>query len=115
MNEALRPHERIRKRKDFIFLYKKGKRYRGKYFTLIHLARELEYSRIAIVTSKKVGNAVKRNKIKRWIRALFRTHKSLLDEPLDLIVIAHKEMTEDCWPELKEEYINALKLISKKK
>lgn len=113
MNETFRPRERIRKRKDFIFLYKKGKRYRGKYFTLIHLSRELEFSRIAVVTSRKVGNAVKRNKTKRWMRALFRTHKSLLNEPLDLIVIAHKEIQEARWPELKEEYINALKSISK--
>jgi ribonuclease P protein component len=113
MNETLRPRERIRKRRDFIFLYKKGRRYKGKYFTLIHLSREFEFSRIAVVASKKVGNAVKRNKIKRRIRALFRTHKTLLNEPKDLIIIVHREIQKARWPELKEEYINALKMISR--
>ena len=111
MNETLRPQERIRKRKDFLFLYKKGYRYRGKYFNLIYLSNDFSFSRMAVVVSKKVGNAVKRNKIKRQMRTLFRRNKSLLKAPLDIIIIAKKEILESSWLTLQGDYFSALESI----
>ena len=111
MNETLGPQERIRKRKDFLFLYKKGKRYRGKYFNLIYLSNDFSFSRMAVVVSKKVGNAVKRNKIKRQMRTLFRRNKSLFKAPLDIIIIAKKEILESSWLTLKGDYFSALESI----
>ncbi len=111
MNETLGPQERIRKRKDFLSLYKKGKRYRGKYFNLIYLSNDFSFSRMAVVVSKKVGNAVKRNKIKRQMRTLFRRNKSLLKAPLDIIIIAKKEILESSWFTLQGDYFSALESI----
>jgi len=111
MNETLGPQERIRKRKDFLFLYKKGYRYRGKYFNLIYLSNDFSFSRMAVIVSKKVGNAVKRNKIKRQMRTLFRRNKSLLKAPLDIIIIAKKEILESSWLTLKGDYFSALESI----
>jgi ribonuclease P protein component len=111
MKETLGPQERIRKRKDFLFLYKKGKRYRGKYFNLIYLSNDFSFSRMAVIVSKKVGNAVKRNKIKRQMRTLFRRNKSLLKAPLDIIIIAKKEILESSWLTLKRDYFSALESI----
>ena len=112
MNETLRPQERIRKKKEFLLLYKKGKRYRGKFFTLIYLSSDLKFSRMAVVVSKKVGNAVIRNKVKRWIRALFRTNKDLLKNPFDLVFIAKKETPDTTWPKLQQEYVKAITSIT---
>lgn len=112
MNETLRPQERIRKRKDFLYLYKKGKRYRGKYFNLIYLSNDFSFSRMAVIVSKKVGNAVKRNKIKRKIRALFRRNKGFLKTPHDIIIIAKKEIVESSWITLQGDYFSALESIS---
>lgn len=111
MNETLGPQERIRKRKDFLFLYKKGKRYRGKYFNLIYLSNDFSFSRMAVIVSKKVGNAVKRNKIKRQMRTLFRRNKSLFKAPLDIIIIAKKEILESSWLTLQGDYFSALESI----
>jgi len=111
MNETLGPQERIRKRKDFLFLYKKGKRYRGKYFNLIYLSNDFSFSRMAVVVSKKVGNAVKRNKIKRQMRTLFRRNKNLLKAPLDIIIITKKEILESSWLTLQGDYFCALESI----
>lgn len=114
MGETLGPLERIRKKKDFFLLYKKGKRYRGRYFNFIYLSSASELSRMAVVVSKKTGNAVKRNKIKRRMRSLFRRNKDLLNKPLDIIIIAKKEICEATWPQIKQEYIVALKSIRQK-
>lgn len=112
MDETFGPPERIRKNKEFVHIYKKGKRYRGKYFNLVYLSSASSSSRMAVVVSKKVGNAVKRNKFKRWIRTLFRRNKNLLENPLDIIIIVKKEILEASWLRLQEDYLTAIQSIS---
>jgi ribonuclease P protein component len=114
MSESLRPQERIRKQSDFARIYKNGSRYRGRYFNLVYLTNDLNHSRIASVASKKVGNAVKRNKVKRWMRALFRRNKGLLNASLDLIMIAKPGMPDSNWNEILDEYRNAVHSLNKK-
>ncbi len=111
MDETLGPLERIRKKKNFLVLYRNGKRYKGKYFNLIYLSNALNFSRMAVVVSKKIGNAVKRNKVKRWMRILFRRNKGLFTMPLDIIIIAKKEILELDWPQIQQEYRAAIKSI----
>ncbi|MDH7513452.1 MAG: ribonuclease P protein component [Clostridiales bacterium] len=115
MSESFNPRERIRKKKDFLFLYRKGNRYKGKYFSLIYLPSSSTFSRVGVVASRKVGNAATRNKVKRWMRELFRRNKGLLDFPLDMLIIARPEMGEVKWEELKEQYLTAVERIFKKK
>lgn len=114
MDENFTPQERIRKKKDFLHLYKKGKRYRGKYFILIYLSNELTFSRVAVVASKKLGNAVQRNRTKRWLHTLFRRNKELLEKPFDLIFIPRKEIHEAKWQNLADDYQSALKSLHQK-
>ena len=114
MKESLSPRERIRKKKDFLILYKKGSRYRGKYFNLVFLPNNQTYSRMAVVVGKRVGNAVKRNKIKRWMRALYRRNKDLLEIPLDMIFLTKEEIAEASWAGLGEEYCSVLGAVCRK-
>ena len=111
MSETLAPQERIRKKKEILLVYKKGNRYRGRYFTLIYLTNDLSYSRMAVVASKKVGRAVVRNKVKRRLRTLYRRNKNVLQKNLDLVFIAKKEAHEVPWQVIKDEFITALKSI----
>jgi ribonuclease P protein component len=116
MRESLSPRERIRKKKDFLILYKKGNRYRSKFFTLIYLSNTISFSRVGVVASKKVGSAVVRSKVKRWMRELFRRNKDLLGFPVDLLIVAAPEMKQATWPELKEHYLLAMgKMIEKRR
>lgn len=111
MKETLRPHERFRKRKDFSHIYRRGSRYRGKGFILIYLSNKLQFSRMAVVASKKIGNAVVRNRVKRRFRALFRTNKNLLQESFDLVVITQKSIEKIAWSEVQKEFIKAIKFL----
>ena len=115
MNERLTPLERIRRKSDFASLYRDGGRFRGRYFTLVFLRSGLGHSRLAVVASRKVGSAVVRNRVKRRFRELYRRNKTLLGEPLDLIVIARLESGQAPWADLREAYISSLKTISRKR
>jgi len=114
MSESLHPRERIRKQRDFRLIYKKGKRYRGKYFILVYLPSEIGFSRVGVVASRKVGNAVMRNKAKRWMRTLYRRNKTVLRTPLDLIMIAKPEMSDASWAGLHEDYRQAVRYLNRK-
>src|SRR5512138_2144790 len=99
MTEGLAASQRIRKKKDFLVLYKKGHRYKSRYFSLIYSISELPYSRVGVVASRKVGGAVIRNKAKRWMRELFRRNRDLLVSPLDVVIVAAPDMARATWVE----------------
>jgi ribonuclease P protein component len=55
---------------------------------VIALSGPAPITRLGISVSRKVGNAVIRNRIKRWLREYFRTHRTTLATGTDLSVIA---------------------------
>lgn len=81
---------RIKKNSDFQFIYKKGKSVANKQFVVYtKVNKELEHFRLGISVSKKLGNAVVRNRIKRAIRENFKVHKEDII-PIEIIVIARQ-------------------------
>lgn len=114
MDEGLRPRERLKKKKDFLFLYQKGHRIKGKYFNVIYHENKLGYSRLGIVVSRKIGKAVLRNKIKRWVRELFRRNKQLLPFPMDLLIVATQGIENITWDEYRQEYFRTLHRIAQR-
>jgi ribonuclease P protein component len=67
--------KRITSQTEFDELKKHGTRTRTQYFDLISCALEKRNDfGLAVIVSKKVANAVKRNKIKRWIKNYAHTH-----------------------------------------
>ena len=62
---------KITKSLEYKLVLANGKRINSSNFNLQYLSTEDKSIRIGITASKKLGNAVKRNYVKRRIRALF--------------------------------------------
>ncbi len=85
--EGLSKKERLRYRKDFERVYRVGKRVRLPYLTVILAPNSLGVRRMGLSVSKKLGKAVRRNKIKRILREIFRRNKHIFPEAYDIIFI----------------------------
>lgn len=74
--------------KDFLRLYKKGTYVNSKECVVYFINNRLPFNRLGITTGKKVGNAVKRNRARRVIRAAY-SHAEM-DFPVgyDIVVVA---------------------------
>ena len=84
---------RLLKRAQFLTLSKQGEKVHTDSFLAIVLKGTAQNNRIGITISKKVGNAVERNRIKRIIREYFRHNKENISGPKDINIIARKGLT----------------------
>ena len=75
-------------RKDFVNLNRLGKRYHAAHFTIIFMENGLGRRRLGITASKKTGNAVQRNRLKRHVREFYRLHKDLFPQGCDVVIVA---------------------------
>ena len=87
MNQRFGPHERVKLQRDFDRLFKEGRALRYPEFTLRVLPWETVQARLGLSVGKKVGNSVRRNRIKRLLREAFRRNKALLTCPCDLAIV----------------------------
>ncbi|HUH03507.1 MAG TPA: ribonuclease P protein component [Kofleriaceae bacterium] len=87
---------RLRKRSEFVAVQAgedRAKLHGRRFLVLVRERDEAHTSipgagRIGITVSKKVGNAVVRNRIRRWVREYVRRDRSWLPAGRDVVVIA---------------------------
>jgi ribonuclease P protein component len=80
---------RIKKNTHFQKLFKKGKKVFSPNITLLYFPSDKLSMGVAV--SKKHGKAVKRNRIKRLLRAAFSDCCNMLERPFDIILIPKTE------------------------
>lgn len=80
---------RIRKRVDFLSCQRGGRRVNTPSWVLVTLARDhAAEGRFGVTASRRVGSAVRRNRVKRVARELFRKHRDLFPAGADVVLIA---------------------------
>lgn len=86
-NGSFRKDERIRRKKDFERVFVTGKRGKSRYFSWVIAPHEEGKTRLGIVAGRKVGRAVKRNRIKRLLREFFRLNRHRFPVGHDIVII----------------------------
>ncbi|QLK86927.1 ribonuclease P protein component [Staphylococcus sp. 17KM0847] len=108
---------RIKKNADFQMIYKCSKSVANRQFVVYKYENKKQlHFRLGISVSKKLGNAVMRNRIKRRIRECFKVHKEDF-LPYDIIVIARfpvKDMTTEEIQKSLEHVLKIAKVFNKK-
>ena len=89
-------HVRIRHRAEFTACYEQGRRYHTGHFLLFILqgGQPACTTRTGMAVSRKVGNAVVRNRIKRLLREFFRLNAGILPRMADVVAVAKHQA--DC-------------------
>ena len=104
--------DRLSKRPEFEKVLAEGNKNRlGKLCTVFSLPNNLDRKRLGIIASKKVGNAVVRNRVKRTIREIFRQIKHQIAPATDIVVISGKEMVVESYKVIDEKLSNAFLAI----
>ena len=93
----------LKRNYEFLRAYRKGRFFVGRYMVLYLLKNRLKINRLGITASKKVGNSVKRNRLRRLIKESYRKYEALLEEGFDIVFIARcSENTPGYWDIKKE-------------
>ena len=80
--------ESLKKNRDFQNVYKNGKSYANRLLVMYVMENQIEYNRLGISVSKKVGNSVIRHHLTRLIRESYRLHEDMFNNGLDIVVVA---------------------------
>ncbi len=102
-DERFRKSERLRKRHQFLRTRRRGQRAGGKWVVVYALANERAHSRLGVTVSKRVGNAVVRNRTKRRLREIFRRGKGHFGDHYDVVIIAKRSRKEPSFEQLRSD------------
>ena len=108
-NFSFKKTERLAKRPQFERVMAEGGKKRvDRLCTIFSIPNGLDKKRLGIIASKKIGNAVARNRVKRRIREIFRQIKHRMEPALDIVVISGKDMVTLPYRVIEKKLSNAL-------
>ena len=99
----------LRKKSDFACIYNKGKSVGDRYVVLFYRKNGLKTNRTAFLASKKVGNAVSRNRARRLMKESYRQLSPELATGYDFIIIARNTILKRKCAEVKKSLYSAFR------
>ncbi len=110
MPERFSKARRVRRRREFQRVFDLSLRSRGRYFTVLMAPNAESRARLGIVASRKLGDAVHRNRAKRLIREVFRRSELLASgQGIDFVVIPRRELFDAPYSSIESDLRSTLK------
>jgi ribonuclease P protein component len=94
---------RIKSKNDYAKVYRHGKSVANFQFVLYWLAvKQATNFRLGISASKKIGNAVVRNRMRRVVKEIIRLNSECIKSPVDMVIIIRKPAVDMKYHELQK-------------
>ncbi|MEI7816733.1 MAG: ribonuclease P protein component [Desulfuromonadales bacterium] len=101
---------RLRKRVEFLQLASAKNKTTARGFLIVWRENDKQVTRLGITASKKIGCAVVRNRVKRYLREFFRHNRDRM-AAMDINVIARRESALMEYPDFVRELNKAFRII----
>jgi ribonuclease P protein component len=109
-SESFNKNRRLRRRREFQQVFERAQRAQGRYLTVLMVPNTSQAARLGIVASRKLGDAVRRNRAKRLVREIFRRVPPLPGTTgIDIVVIPRRELFEAAYASLDTDFRGAVK------
>lgn len=99
----------MKKNQEFNDIINTGKYLKNYFFHIYYKVGEAKYPKFGIAVSKKFGNAVERNKVKRQLRSLIDQNKNLFANSNNYIIMIRKGVKGHSYSEMEEHLVQLLK------
>lgn len=95
----------IKKNYAFNRVYRRGQRCHGRHLCLYLLLRRDGQRRLGVTVSRKLRGAVTRNRMKRYLRELFRLNQKKLRSGFDMILMGRSFPQASVYQGLEEDFL----------
>lgn len=107
----MRKDYRVKKEYEFQRVFHEGKSVANRQLVLyVYPKPEQAHFRVGLSVGKKMGNAVERNQIKRYIRQALLELKPAIQSDIDFLLIARKDIQTKTFLEVKSSIIHVMNL-----
>ncbi|MBQ9233791.1 MAG: ribonuclease P protein component [Lachnospiraceae bacterium] len=100
----------LKNSREFGMVYNQKESYANKYLVMYLRSNDLDYSRIGISVSKKVGNSVVRHRIVRLIRESYRLNKERIKDGYDIVIVARVTAKGKNYHDIESAFMHLAKL-----
>ena len=100
---------RLKRRKEFLRLRECGRKAHSRHFLIVYAPTECLQSRLGIAVTKKIErSSVRRNRMKRILREVFRLHRYRLTNNFDIVIVARSRIEKPRLQDVERELIETL-------
>ena len=102
---------RVKDKKEFVSVVRKGKTLKETPYIVHFIKNELSVCRVGLSVSKRIGNAVMRNRIKRQTRAMCDSLIEYSSHTFDVVIVIKQEFINNSFDDNKKILNNLLSKI----